>query len=81
MKHHKYNEKLERQKQSLAEEKAVRPKRVIIGVQISEDHGKTWSHIAICTECFSSIEPPMRAVREIESGVRFCDWCGAENVK
>ncbi|MBX7174953.1 MAG: hypothetical protein K1X72_28510 [Pyrinomonadaceae bacterium] len=35
--------------------------RRIFGVQISEDHGKTWRIRALCDECFKSIEPPKLA--------------------
>lgn len=82
MKRKRYDEKLERQKQILFEledGKHLRPKREIFGVKTSEDHGQNWQVVAICAKCFSQIMPPKRAIKEIESGVGACDWCGASN--
>lgn len=57
-----------------------RPVRKILAVRISDDYGKTWKLVAICTQCTSEIEPPrQRRKEETPAGTRTCDWCGALN--
>lgn len=61
-------------------EYAARPRRKIHGCKISQDFGKTWRLVAICTKCESEFEPPTMRKNEGEAGVRTCDWCGAVNI-
>lgn len=78
----RYDPKKEEKKQILREmeeDKSMRPKREIFGVEISRDHGQTWRTEAICDKCFSQIAPPTRAKKGIEAGAGSCDWCGALN--
>lgn len=50
-----------------------KPRRKCFGVKYSENHGETWRLVAICDECFHSIEPPNRASKIGDAGVNFCD--------
>lgn len=82
MNYPRYDEKLERQKKLLEELQAEsdnRPRRKMLGVQISENWGKSWKLKSLCEACVKSIEPPMQRRHQGASGTRTCDWCGAYN--
>lgn len=71
-------EKLERQRKILAEQsKTEIPKRELIGVEISEDYGKTWKLCVLCDPCARSIEPPLQRHCLGAAMSKNCDWCGA----
>jgi hypothetical protein len=73
-------EKLERQHKILAEQKADKPKRELIGVEISDDYGETWKLRVLCDTCARSIEPPLQRHRLGVAMSKNCDWCGARNI-
>lgn len=45
----------------------------------SDDHGRTWRKVSLCTSCKAKIEPPGRLKPLGPSGTLRCDWCPVLN--